>query len=118
MIVIPNMEKPKSCDDCTFEGEDWGCVIIPDAWWLRTMEEVYKHCPLIDIVTCGECIWKEECTITELWGGRGFCPSGERRAEQSQINTIENTNDKQSEEAIKEIVKDYITATYGSIDNL
>lgn len=37
---------------------------------------------------------------------------------QPQTNTIENTNDKQSEEAIKEIVKDYITATYGSIDNL
>lgn len=40
------------------------------------------------------------------------------KAEQSQKNTAENTNDKQSEEAIKEVVKDYITATYGSIDNL
>ena len=34
-----------------------------------------------EIVTCGECIWKEECAITELWGDRGFCPSGERRTE-------------------------------------
>lgn len=95
MIAIPNMEKPKSCDDCMFEGEDWGCTINLD-WKLRTMEEVYKACPLIEIVRCGECIWKEECTITELWGGRGFCPSGERRAEQSQINTIENMNEIQS----------------------
>ena len=34
------------------------------------------------LVRCGECIWKEECTITELWGGRGFCPSGERRTDE------------------------------------
>ena len=48
MIAIPNMEKPKSCDDCMFEGEDWGCTINLD-WKLRTMEEVYKACPLIEI---------------------------------------------------------------------
>ena len=83
MIAIPNMEMPKSC---------WGCELLSSCKAMPknpTAEEIgiytvmrLKDCPLIEIVPCGECIWKEECTITELWGGRGFCPSGERRTDE------------------------------------
>ena len=73
-IYIPNMEKPEYCRVC---HERLKCKQY-DGEILHTPDD----CPLIDIVTCGECIWKEECTITELWGGRGFCPSGERRTDE------------------------------------
>ena len=68
-IAIPNMKKPKDCEECYISK------YIP-------CNTDYRDCPLIEIVPCGECIWKEECTITELWGGRGFCPSGERRTDE------------------------------------
>lgn len=71
------------------------------------------------LTRCKECIhYNDGLCYRVKWAfavePTDFCSSGNRRAEQSQINT----NDKQSEEAVKEIVKDYITATYGSIDNL
>ena len=82
-IYIPNVEKPKSCyNHCNFIAmEEVGCPLKDYAESHQYKDRIHPDCPLIDIVTCGECIWKEECTITELWGGRGFCPSGERRTE-------------------------------------
>ena len=33
-----------------------------------------------ELVRCKDCRWKEECVITELWGGgNGYCRSGERK---------------------------------------
>ena len=88
MIAIPNMEKPKSCDDCMFEGEDWGCTINLD-WKLRTMEEVYKYCPLIEIVRCEECKHFNEEThgcnrnpSVNAWWETDFCSYGERRTDE------------------------------------
>ena len=78
MIAIPNMKKPKGCIDCPVN--DMACELWTEVANIKAHK--HKDCPLIDIVTCGECIWKEECTITELWGGRGFCPSGERRTDE------------------------------------
>lgn len=69
----------------------------------------------LDLVRCKDCKHSKNCVYPAKWN---WCPDGERGAEQSQINTIENTNETQSKEAIKEVVKDYIKATYGSIDNL
>jgi len=74
MIAIPNMEKPKEGVECFYGLR---CKVVPR--WLTADFTISSDCPLIEIVTCGECIWKEECAITELWGDRGFCPSGERR---------------------------------------
>ena len=78
MIAIPNTDKPKGCIDCPVND------MVCELWTEVANIKAHKHkdCPLIDIVTCGECKWKEECTITELWGGRGFCPSGERRTDE------------------------------------
>ena len=48
MIAIPNMDMPKGCWDCfDYDCDHWG-------------EHGYDNstdCPLIDIVTCGECKW-------------------------------------------------------------
>lgn len=43
MIAIPNMDMPETCDMCPIEG----CEYINGKF----------TCPLIDIVTCGECKW-------------------------------------------------------------
>lgn len=100
MIAIPNMEKPKECIECEFsclwvngsthcmvDGEELFCDGIPQ-----------RHdCPLIDIVTCGECKhWdgiecQNDIASTDLEGGAeyalyrddtDFCSYGERRADE------------------------------------
>lgn len=80
-IYIPNMDKPKNCWECPFYDSEypWTCDLF-DA-----------YCPLIDIVTCGECKYAkykiedaeyEKCMITQLFVGKSdFCSYGERRTE-------------------------------------
>lgn len=91
MIAIPNMEKPKFCDDC----------FVPLSKCEYFAKDGIDHCPLIEIVTCGECIHfhydkpyiiqgipvfgHEVC---DFWGDgcktnpNGFCSYGERRADE------------------------------------
>ena len=106
MIAIPNMELPKTCYDCDSDfASSFGC----EEWWGWVFKE-YKEkrspdCPLIDIVTCRECIHfhydkpyiiqgipvlgHEVC---DFWGDgcktnpNGFCSYGERR---SDVNNTE-----------------------------
>jgi len=86
MIAIPNMDKPKECIECEFsclwangsthcmvDGEELFCDGIPQ-----------RHdCPLIDIVTCGECICyrgdHNYCANDYFARENGFCSYGERR---------------------------------------
>lgn len=60
MIAIPNMEMPKSCGECEFnynlEGGSYEwceCVILHDD--INQFDTRRTDCPLIEIVTCGEC---------------------------------------------------------------
>lgn len=81
-IYIPNMEKPKECEDC----------IINEAGACRFDKNT---CPLIDIVTCGECKWWDrdgkrkdgkgwcENVICGLTKPNAFCSYGERRADET-----------------------------------
>lgn len=98
MIAIPNMNKPKECWECP-------CINDSDCRALELLEgdsrsyevpfrEVRPDCPLIDIVTCGECKW----FIKQGKGNVGkctyrtrpmlyclptdFCSYGERRADE------------------------------------
>lgn len=80
-ILIKGMSKPKTCDDC----------IVP----LSKCDYLQKRaddCPIIDIVTCKECIHKIQALSTgkgatgcELISGTFyedfFCKCGERRSE-------------------------------------
>lgn len=50
MIAIPNIERPKLCKD----GEKI-CFAWDDEKYRCRITEWKKPCPLIDIVTCGEC---------------------------------------------------------------
>ena len=78
-VYIPNMEKPKSCWECPLYDSEypWTCDLF-DA-----------YCPLIDIVTCRECIhWYNDadcgmaCEFTNMGQpSDGFCNWGERRTE-------------------------------------
>ena len=57
-VYIPNMSKPKDCYLCEFtngyecwsNGEPW--FDVKEAYAKRTLS---PNCPLIEIVTCGEC---------------------------------------------------------------
>ncbi len=73
MIAIPNMERPESCWQCYNEGCDH---------WAEHGYDNSAVCPLIDIVTCGECKYAnyEKCMITQLFvDENGFCSYGEPR---------------------------------------
>ncbi len=82
MIAIPNMDKPKFCDDC----------FVPLSKCEYFAKDGIDHCPLIDIVTCGECKWCDNkgkgraliCTnpyIDMDIHPLDFCSYGERRSE-------------------------------------
>jgi hypothetical protein len=101
MIAIPNMSKPKECKECQWhldfyiEDEQVGGLCT-----ITEKDDRENTCPLIDIVTCGECIHfhydkpyiiqgipvlgHEVC---DFWGDgcktnpNGFCSYGERRSE-------------------------------------
>ena len=103
MIAIKGMEeKPTNCKKCPLVGEDGNSkgpfkpmVCIPI--WATTHEikhciggRILEDCPLVDIVTCGECshcdkkmvegiesLWcmREYCATDEDY----YCGSGERR---------------------------------------
>lgn len=86
MIAIPNMEKPEYCRVC---HERLKCKQY-DGEILHTPDD----CPLIDIVTCGECKWWNrdgkrkdgkgwcENAICGLTKPNDFCSYGERRADE------------------------------------
>lgn len=40
----------------------------------------YAQADAVPVVRCKDCIWQDECAITEFWGnGDGYCASGERK---------------------------------------
>lgn len=81
MIAIPNMSKPKRCAECF---RILICKSVPR--WVTTDDSIPKSCPLIEIVTCGECKWYcdfEGCVFsTDGLKPDDFCSYGERRADE------------------------------------
>ena len=75
MIAIPNMEKPKDCEECYISK------YIP-------CNTDYRDCPLIEIVRCEECKHFNEEThgcnrnpSVNAWWETDFCSYGERKEE-------------------------------------
>lgn len=71
MIVIPNMEKPKNCFQCSFNDGIY-CALIDNDTDAFISEDPTKvstkrldNCPLIEIVRCGECKYYEESEYIE-----------------------------------------------------
>ena len=59
MIAIPNMSKPKECDECPCEN-DTICQALDDIKGESRGNPVYSaltwlNCPIIEIVQCKEC---------------------------------------------------------------
>ena len=98
MIVIPNMEKPKECKECQWhldfyiEDEQVGGLCT-----ITEKDDRENTCPLIEIVTCGECkhmrkyalrsdeptgIWCHRWSVPRLVTDDDFCSYGERRADE------------------------------------
>lgn len=76
-IYIPNMEKPKNCKVCPFTCEK---LAFFDG------KNRPQGCPLIDIVTCGECVLYDDGICRRPKWAMGveptdFCKYGERRSE-------------------------------------
>ncbi len=106
MIAIPNIDKPKNITRCSYKINPEECkCIYTDKVFEETLALIMDHpcddCPLIDIVTCGECVYfhydkpyiiqgipvfgHEVC---DFWGDgcktnpNGFCSYGERRSDE------------------------------------
>lgn len=85
-VYIPNMNKPNNCYDCKVEREAdchiWQGIDSASNYTDRR----YGLCPLIEIVTCGECKhWYNDadcgmaCEFTNMGQPiNGFCNWGER----------------------------------------
>ena len=99
MIAMPNMEMPKSCNECHwyYERYDEHCTLgkfLLRKYTTDACEEPYTlntqrhpNCPLIeiDLVRCGECEYADEynhCKYSAWWNGNAdFCSHGIRRKE-------------------------------------
>lgn len=74
-IYIPNIKKPEICDYCFLPLTK--CEYFSDL--------KLERCPLIEIVTCGECKHREENHYCVKWGqpylcnDEAFCSYGERK---------------------------------------
>lgn len=102
MIAIPNMEKPKNITRCSYKINPEECkCIYTDKVFEETLALIMDHpcpdCPLIEIVTCGECkhmrkyalrsdeptgIWCHRWSVPRLVTDDDFCSYGERRADE------------------------------------
>ena len=84
-VYIKGMSKPKRCGEC----ELWSNCFYPKNPYTEQDDYIADDCPLIDIVTCGECKhWYNDadcgmaCEFTNMGQPiNGFCNWGERRAE-------------------------------------
>lgn len=78
MIAIPNMKMLKSCNECMSECINIPLECYPDG-------DTVPDCPLIDIVTCGECKQLDHTKWCDLFlhymNDDDFCSYGERRAD-------------------------------------
>lgn len=91
MIAIPNIEKLQNCAECPISAlSEFGGIVCK-----LNRNNNKSNCPLIDIVTCKECIHKIQALSTgkgaagcELISGTFyedfFCKEGERRADETQ----------------------------------
>lgn len=82
-VYIKGMDMPKSCEECKFESAQYVNNYCRRAFC--SLGADYEHCPLIEIVRCGECEYADEynhCKYSAWWNGNAdFCSHGIRRKE-------------------------------------
>ena len=52
-----------------------GCMGCPEPEWLDELSDILNTAPSIDLVTCGECMYREVCSNATDYG---YCSTGER----------------------------------------
>ena len=89
MIAIPNIRKPQNCAECPISAlSEFSGIVCK-----LNRNNDKSNCPLIDIVTCGECKWCDDkgkgraliCTnpyIDMDIHPLDFCSYGERRSDE------------------------------------
>ena len=86
MIAIPNIRKPQNCAECPISAlSEFSGIVCK-----LNRNNNKRNCPLIDIVTCGECKhWYNDadcgmaCEFTNMkQPSDGFCNWGERRSDE------------------------------------
>lgn len=123
-VYIEGLDRPRNeymRIHIDFDGEVW---VFKGSGW----KSLGIKATNLDLVRCRECKYRDpedkrcDCGMGERQGcifpvaDDYFCKYGERRADENAWETLKAM--KESEAEAKEIVKDYIVATYGSIDNL
>lgn len=82
-VYIPNVEIPRGCNSCPLVMEiDNTCSLTMGGC---TKDERPPHCPLIDIVHCGECKHYDFGLCSKLHlvtDPENFCSDGERRTDE------------------------------------
>ena len=81
MIAIPNIGNPQNCAECPISAlSEFSGIVCK-----LNRNNNKSNCPLIDIVTCGECICyrgdHNYCANDYFARENGFCSYGERRSE-------------------------------------
>lgn len=78
-VYIPNEDMPEECYTCfCYETEFNMCSLTGKR--LDNIRIRQDDCPLIEIVKCGECKWKDECILGSYGvSEQGFCYKGERK---------------------------------------
>lgn len=89
MIAIKDMKMPKSCSECPFKANDYVCKLLDCAFSCNHFKERNYNCPLVEIVTCQNCIHKDpeynkcDCGHDIIWqlprDNNWYCADGERR---------------------------------------
>ena len=88
-VYIDGLDMPKSCGECKFFcGLGYGFHCYLNGKHITFIGEVEDFCPLIEIVTCGECSRRKKngfCLEHNRYerNDDGFCSYGERRADES-----------------------------------
>jgi len=57
MVAIKDMEMPKCCNECPFRANDYVCRLLDYAFSCNHFKERNYNCPLVEIVTCKDCIY-------------------------------------------------------------
>ena len=79
-VIVKGMEMPKHCYDCPLQdGETGRCNILG-----ITVYDIPKECPLIEMVRCEECKYREGsmCDYSAVYvRPNGYCQWGEKEDE-------------------------------------
>ena len=70
MSYIVPRDKPQECMKCHYINQYNDCRLIRGSERIRTVEEQYRHCPLVEVPPHGRLIDADE--LVRIWTGAKF----------------------------------------------